>query len=53
MKLKFDDYIPNWINIDNGIGQGGPLSMILYLSYNADLLEEGAVAFVDDTVLIS
>ncbi len=27
--------------------------MILYLSYNADLLEEGAVAFVDDTVLIA
>jgi len=38
-KLKFDDFISESINILNGIGQGDPLSMILYILYNADLLE--------------
>ena len=40
-------------SIDNGIVQGDPLSMILYLFYNADLLEnagksEVKVGYVDD-----
>lgn len=52
-KLKFDDYISDFIDINNGIGQGDPLSMIIYLFYNADLLDiprgkEEALAFVDD-----
>ncbi len=57
--LKFDDYESTQISIDNGIGQGDPLSMILYLYYNADLLEilnspcESAAAYVDDTILIA
>ena len=38
-KLKFDDYESEWVTIDNGIGQGDPLSMILYLYYNTDLLD--------------
>ena len=28
--LKFDDHISNTIEINNGIGQGDPLSMVLY-----------------------
>lgn len=55
-KIKFDDYLSEFISIDNGIGQGDPLSMIIYLFYNADLIdiahgEETAVAFVDDAAL--
>ena len=38
-RLKFDDHTSSWFKIDNGIGQGDPLSMILYLYYNADLLD--------------
>ena len=51
--LKFDGYMSEWASIDNGIVQGDPLSMILYLFYNADLLEnagklEVKVRYVDD-----
>ena len=51
--LKFDGYTSDWINVDNGIVQGDPLSMILYLFYNSDLLEdvgklETKVGYVDD-----
>ena len=51
--LKFDGYTADWINVNNGIVQGDPLSMILYLFYNADLLEnvgkmETKVGYVDD-----
>ena len=48
---------PLQIPINNGIGQGDPLSMILYLFYNADLVDvvsgkgQAAVAFVDDANL--
>ena len=59
-KLKFDDYISEAINVDNGIGQGDPLSMILYIIYNADLLEitdyndtEDALGYVDDIALLA
>ena len=47
------------IGIDNGIGQGDPLSMILYQFYNADLLDipaekgELAIAYVDDMLLLA
>ena len=44
----------------NGIGQGDPLSMLLYILYNADLLEtpdnpqsEDAIGYVDDIALIA
>jgi hypothetical protein len=64
-QLKFDDYTSDWIPIDNGIGQGDPLSMILYIIYSSDLvdiakkrqgndsLKELTLAFVDDTALVA
>ena len=58
-RLKFDDHESEYIQIDNGIGQGDPLSMILYQYYNADLLDvpnspsEFAAAYVDDTILVA
>jgi ribonuclease HI len=59
-RIKFDDYISGPHNISNGIGQGDPLSMILYIIYNADLLEipgdetkEDAIGYVDDIALIA
>jgi hypothetical protein len=59
-KLKFDDFTLETINITNGIGQGDPLPMILYIIYNADLLEitdndafEDTVGYVDDVALIT
>ena len=53
-KLCFDGFTSNWVNIDNSIVQGDPLSMLLYLFYNADLIaspkkEEAMIAYVDDT----
>jgi hypothetical protein len=62
--LHFDGFTSNWIPIRNGIGQGNPLLMILYIIYNADLvkvakprkgrstLEELILAFVDDTAFV-
>ena|SRR6266481_7438543 len=52
-KLKFDGFMSEWLNIDNGSIQGDPLSMILYLFYNADLLmdvkkQEMKIAYVND-----
>ena len=43
----------DWVDIDNGIVQGDPLSMLLYLFYNADLLGdikkmEAKIVYVDD-----
>jgi len=59
-RLKFNDSESDWIPIDNGIGQGDPLSMIAYLIYCADLTDladdknnETALAFVDDTAFIT
>jgi hypothetical protein len=52
--MKFDDFLSDLIHIINGIGQGDPLSIILYIIYNADLLEiayspnEKALGFVDN-----
>jgi ribonuclease HI/exonuclease III len=57
--LKFDGYASDQIPIDNGIGQGDPLSMVLYQYYNADLLDipeqdgEDAIAYVDDTIMMA
>jgi ribonuclease HI len=58
-RLKFDDHESDKIHIDNGIGQGDPLSMVLYQYYNADLLDipnatsEFAAAYVDDAILVA
>ena len=57
--LKFDDFVSERIALDNGIGQGDPLSMILYQYYNADILNvpskahESASAYVDDAILVA
>ena len=59
-QLCFDNYISQPISITNGIGQGDPLSMLLYTLYNADLLEipdnpaaEDAIGYVDDIAMIA
>ena len=58
-RLRFDDYVSDWVAITNGIGQGDPLSMILYIIYNSDLVDvakgknELALAFVDDTAYLA
>ena len=55
--LRFDDHTSEIIPLDNGIGQGDPLSMALYQYYNADILDipsrpqESAEAYVDDAIL--
>ena len=58
-KLRFDDFKSDWFPIKNGIGQGDPLSMLLYVIYNSDLMDiakkekgELALAFVDNTTLV-
>ena len=57
--LKFNDFTSQDIHINNGIGQGDLLSMVLYQFYNTDILDtpnganEAAVAYVDDTILIA
>ncbi|KAJ3572025.1 hypothetical protein NP233_g3370 [Leucocoprinus birnbaumii] len=58
--LRFDDFTSEPIRIDNGIGQGDPLSMLVYLIYNADLVEvpktgptEEAMGYVDDACFIA
>ena len=57
--LRFDDHETDIFPVNNGIGQGDPLSMILYLFYNADLIEiprnikEDSKAFVDDSILVA
>ena len=58
-QLKFDDYTSSWFELDNGIGQGNPLSMLLYLYYNSDVLEvpngrdEVVLGYVDDMALVA
>ena len=59
-RIKFDDYTSGYYDIKNGIGQGDPLSMLLYILYNADLLEitlddlnEDAMGYVDDIALVA
>ena len=52
--LRFNGTTSNTINISTGIPQGSPLSPILYMLYNADLLEitrtpDLALGFIDDT----
>ena len=57
--LKFDDHVSDVIDINNGIGQGDPLSMVLYQYYNADILDipvhanETSIAYVDDALIMA
>lgn len=48
--LRFDNHISSTIKLDNGIGQGDPLSMVLYQFYNADILD---IPFCKNKVLIA
>jgi ribonuclease HI/exonuclease III len=58
-RLRFDDHTSDAIPINNGIGQGDPLSMGLYQYYNADLLSvpteanQLAIAYVDDAIIFA
>jgi len=58
-KIRFDDHMSEWFGIDNGIGQGNPLSMILYLFYNTDVLDitrdpnKKSLGYVDDKALVA
>ena len=59
-RLKFNDYTSDPIPVLNGIGQGDPLSMLLYIHYNTNLLEiptnhenEDAKGYIDDIELIA
>ena len=58
-RLKFDDYTSDWFELDNGFGQGDPLSMLLYLFYNTDLLDtangpdEKSLGYVDDIAFMA
>ena len=58
-RLKFNDYVSDWFELNNGIVQGDLLLMILYLFYNADMLDithgrhELCLGYVDDMALIA
>ena len=59
MLLKFDSFTLDPISIDNGIGQGDLLSMVLYQYYNPDILNipsqptESAIAYVNDALILA
>jgi hypothetical protein len=38
-QLKFDGFTSEWFLVTNGIGQGDPLSMILYIIYSSGLVD--------------
>jgi len=56
--MTFDDFISEYIDIMNSIGQGGLISMLIYIIYNADLLEalcqleEDAIGYVNDALVM-
>jgi ribonuclease HI len=57
-KLRLADYESAEFSIDKGLPQGSPLSVILYILYNSDLLiknfdfdqDEVSLGFIDDVV---
>jgi hypothetical protein len=57
--LKYDGHSSEPIRLDNRIGQGDPLSMVLYQYYNADLLDiprgknEDTLAYIDNTIMLA
>ncbi|KAH7886532.1 hypothetical protein F5I97DRAFT_1789325, partial [Phlebopus sp. FC_14] len=60
-RLKFNGYLSNWRPVTNAMDQEDPLSMVLYIIYNSDLVDitcnmlkkEKTLAFVDNTALIA
>lgn len=59
-RIKFGDYTSDYLDLTNGIGQGNPLSMVVYLFYNANFFDIQVTAnrkgllvgFVDDKNVI-
>jgi Reverse transcriptase (RNA-dependent DNA polymerase) len=55
--LKFDNYLSEQIPIDNGVGQGDPVSLPSFNYYNTDLLELStilqALGYVDDAMVMA
>lgn len=58
--IKTREHTTNPICTPNGIPQGSPLSQILYLFYNADLLDEiakrkdtSAIGYIDDIAILT
>ncbi|EIW87281.1 hypothetical protein CONPUDRAFT_43088, partial [Coniophora puteana RWD-64-598 SS2] len=57
--LRFDDHLSDCIRIVNGLVQGDPFSMLLYVVYASRLLrvakgrKEGAFGYVDDASLLA
>ena len=59
--IRLQDFESNIEKVDLGIPQGSPISPILYLFYNADLLEESLdislsitlTGFIDDISLLT
>lgn len=59
-KLQFNDFLLQFLTINNRISQGCPLSIIIYILYNADLVEipkdkneEDAIRYVDEVILVA
>lgn len=59
-RLHFNNFKSDTIQVLKGIGQGDPLSMLLYIFYNADLLniptntqKEDAMRYMDNITLLS
>ena len=59
--IRLDEHTTEMIGIQTGIPQGSPLSPVLYLFYNADLIEEcqdeqlrtWTVGYIDDVSIIT
>ena len=58
-QFRFDDYTSGPIELNNRIIQGCPLSMLIYTSYNADLINIAkgkcklSTRFVDDYIFVA
>lgn len=57
--IRLQDFLSDKFQVDNGLPQGSPLSVILYIVYNSDLLKlnslnpssnEISLGFIDDVV---
>ncbi|KAF8875639.1 hypothetical protein BD779DRAFT_1449924, partial [Infundibulicybe gibba] len=58
--LTFDDYRSEPFNVENGLDQGDPFSLICYVIYNSGILDipeknggETGLLYVDDAAIIA